>query len=261
MTDDKRRVRLGGTARSLEQVELLHRMGLQFAEITITNPSTFSRVVYEYKNMKEKLGISYVCHGPREGDPNDLRQLENVYLPKVLGILPLITELDTPHLTLHFWLDTRFVKKESIAFKIDLLGRIIREATDRGILICLENLSETASHLSAAFDVLPSLYLTLDLGHAQLLTEVNRSYVIIERYPERVRHVHLHDNRGGYSAQDDSHLPPGEGIIDFEKIFGKLSEMDYDRTISLELKPHEIERCLGDVRALLSRSGLCPIVA
>ena len=256
MTSDKRKIRLGGTARSIEQVELLHSMGLEFAEITITNPATFSSVVSEYKNLKERLGISYVCHGPREGDPNDLQQLEKEYLPKVLGILPLMIELEIPHLTIHLWLDTRFVNEESITFKVDLLGRIIRDATDRDVLICLENLSETASHLSAAFDVLPELYLTLDLGHAQLLTEVNRSYEIIDRYPERIRHVHLHDNRGGYTAQDDSHLCPGEGIIDFEKILGKLREMGYGRTISLELKPHEIERCRGDVKALLSRSGL-----
>lgn len=256
MTVEKSKIRLGGTARSLEHVELLHSMGLQFAEITITDPSMFSSVVPEYKNLKDRLGISYVCHGPREGDPNDLRQLENEYLPKVLGILPLITELEMPHLTLHLWLDSRFVKEESITFKVDLLGRIIREATDRGVLICLENLSETASHLSAAFDALPSLHLTLDLGHTQLLTEVNTSYEIIERYPERIGHVHLHDNRGGHSAMDDLHLLPGEGIIDFEKIFGKLREIDYDGTISLELKPHEIKRCLGDVKALLYRSGL-----
>jgi sugar phosphate isomerase/epimerase len=256
MTGNKCKIRLGGTARSLEHVELLHSMGLQFAEITITDPSTFSSVVPEYRNLKNRLGISYVCHGPREGDPNDLRQLENEYLPKVLGILALLTELEIPHLTLHLWLDPRFVKKESITFKLDLLGRIIREATGRGVLICLENLSETASHLSAPFGALPSLYLTLDLGHAQLLTEVNTSYEIIGRYPERIRHVHLHDNRGGHSAMDDLHLPPGEGIIDFEKIFGKLKEIDYDRTISLELKPHEIERCLEDVKALLFRSGL-----
>ena len=256
MTGDKCKIRLGGTARSLEQVEFLHNMGLQFAEITIADPSTFSSVVPEYRNLKERLGISYVCHGPREGDPNDVRQLEKVYLPKVLGILPLITELDIPHLTLHLWLDSRFVREESIAFKVDLLGRIIREARDRGVLICLENLSETASHLSVAFDVLPALYLTLDLGHAQLLTEVNTSYEIIERYPERIKHVHLHDNRGGHSAQDDLHLPPGEGIIDFERIIGKLREMGYDRAISLELKPYEIESCLEDVKALLFRSGI-----
>ena len=261
MTGDKQKIRLGGTARSLEHVELLHSMGLQFAEITISDPSTFSSFVPEYKNLKDKLGTSYVGHGPREGDPNDLRQLEREYLPKVLEILPLTTELEIPHLTLHLWLDSRFVKKESISFKVDLLERIIREATERGVLICLENLSETASHLSVVFDVLPSLQLTLDLGHAQLLTKVNRSYEIIERYPERIRHVHMHDNRGGHSAMDDSHLPPGEGIVDFEKIFEKLRDIDYDSTISLELKPHEIEGCLGDVKALLSRSGLCPIVA
>lgn len=256
MTNDKCNIRLGGTARSPEHVELLHRMGLQFAEISIAEPSTFSNLVPEYKELKDTLGISYVCHGPREGDPNNLRIMEKEYLPEVLGILPLMTELEMPHLTLHLWLDPRFIKEESIAFKIELLRRIVHEASDRGIVICLENLSETASDLSAALGALPSLRLTLDLGHAQLLTEVNTSYEIIERYPERIRHVHLHDNRGGHSAIDDLHLLPGEGIVDFENIFGRLKKIGYERTITLELTPSEIERCLGDVKTMLSRSGL-----
>ncbi len=256
MTNDQCKIRLGGTARSPEHVAFLHGLGLQFAEIAMANPSWFSNVIAEYRDLKEKLGISYVCHGPREGDPNDLYWLEKEYLPKVLGILPLMTELEMPILTLHLWLDPRFVKEASITFKIDLLRRIIHEASEREIVICLENLSETASHLSAAFEALPALQLTLDLGHAQLLTEVNTSYGFIERYPERIGHVHVHDNRGGDSALDDLHLVPGEGIIDFDKIFERLKEMGYDRTMSLELKPPEIERCLGYVKTLLLRNKL-----
>ena len=256
MTNDQCHIRLGGTARSPEHVAFLHGLGLQFAEIDMANPSRFSNVISEYRDLKEKLGISYVCHGPREGDPNDLYRLEKEYLPKVLGILPLMRELEMPILTLHLWLDPRFVKAESITFKIDLLGKIIHEASERRIAVCLENLSETASHLSAAFEALPALKLTLDLGHAQLLTEVNTSVDFIERYTERIRHVHVHDNRGGDSALDDLHLVPGEGIIDFDKILQKLKEMCYDRTMTLELKPPEIERCLGDVKMLLLRNML-----
>jgi sugar phosphate isomerase/epimerase len=256
MKNDKCAIQLGGTARSPEHVESLHHLGLKFAEITIANPSTFSNIVSEYVYLKDRLGISYVCHGPREGDPNDLSQLENEYLPKVLDVLPLMTELEMPHLTLHLWLDPRFVNKESITFKTDLLRRIIHEASNRGIVVCLENLSETATHLSVVFEALPSLHLTLDIGHAQLLTEVNTSYDIIKRYPERIWHVHLHDNRGGNSAVDDLHLLPGEGIVDFEKIFGKLKEINYERTVTLELKLTQIKKCLGYVKALLMRNTL-----
>lgn len=249
-------IHLGGTARSPEDVKRLHNLGLQFAEIPATNPQKFTELIKEYKDLRDRLGIYYLCHGPREGDPNDVRSLEKVYLPKMMEMLALMNKLDMSLLTLHLWFDPRFVKEKVIAFKIGLLRRIIDKAADLEITVCLENLSETASHLAAPFNALPSLNLTLDLGHAQLLTEVNTSYEFIEKYPERIKHVHLHDNRGGNSYQDDLHLLPGEGIVDFEKIFEKLREMDYDRTITLELKPPEIEKCLGHVKELLFQSGL-----
>ena len=256
MTSDKSTIHLGGTARSPKDVKRLHKLGLQFAEIPITNPQKFSKRVKEYKDLKDSLGIYYLCHGPREGDPNEMGSLEAVYLPKVLEILPVMKALDMSLLTLHLWFDARFVKEEVITFKVGLLRQIIQKATDSGIIICLENLSETASHLVVPFTQLPLLNLTLDLGHAQLLTEVNTSYGFIDRYPERIKHVHLHDNKGGDSYQDDLHLLPGEGVVDFEKVFKRLRAMDYKRTITLELKPPEIEKCLEQVKELLSRSGL-----
>ena len=249
-------IHLGGTARSTEDVKRLHDLGLQFAEIPITNPQKFYDLLNAYKDLKDRLAIYYLCHGPREGDPNDMRSLEEVYLPKILELLPLMRELDMSLLTLHLWFDPRFVKEEVLTFKTGLLRHIIKKAADFEVTVCLENLSETASHMVAPFTDLPHLNLTLDVGHAQLLTEMNTSYAFIERYPERIKHVHLHDNRGGDSYRDDLHLIPGKGIVDFEKVFKKLKAMDYDRTITLELIPSEIAKCLMHVKELLSRSGL-----
>jgi sugar phosphate isomerase/epimerase len=246
-------IHLGGTARSPGDVQSLYDLGLQFAEISITEPGEFSHLIDVYKGLKDKLGIYYVCHGPREGDPNNKETLEKEYLPKVLEILPLMGKLDMSLLTLHLWFDARFVKPEVITFKVELLDRIIAEAADKGITICLENLSESASHMDLPFKKLPLLNLTLDLGHGQLLTRENRSYEFIENYPERIKHIHLHDNRGGDSYRDDLHLPPGKGTIDFKRIFKELSKMGYDGIITLELKIHEIESCLRIVKGLLSR--------
>ena len=250
------RIHLGGTARDVEDVRRLHNLGLQFAEIPIHDPKEFSNLLKAYKDVKDRLDIYYLCHGPREGDPNDMRALEKVYLPKIFETLPLMAELGMPLLTLHLWFDARFVSEEVITFKIGLLREIIKKATDLEITVCVENLSETASHMVAPFTDLPLLNLTLDVGHAQLLAETNTSYGFIERYPERIKHVHLHDNRGGDSYRDDLHLLPGEGIVDFDKVFGKLKDMNYDRTITLELIPSEIAKCLRHVKEWLSRSGL-----
>jgi sugar phosphate isomerase/epimerase len=93
--------------------------------------------------------------------------------------------------------------------------------------------------------------LTLDLGHGQLLTTENTSHGLIKNYPERIRHIHLHDNRGGNSPQDDLHLPVGQGTIRFSRIMIALKQMGYERTMTLELRPKEIGACLGYVRHLL----------
>ncbi len=248
-------IHLGGTARSPGDVEYLNKLGLRFAEIPITDQREFSDHRGEYQALRENLGIYYLCHGPREGDPNDTEALEKTYLPKLMQILPIMHELDMRLMSIHLWLDARFVTPGTIAYKIGLLRRVVDRATEMGITVCLENLSETASNLRGVFKALPLLSLTLDLGHAQLLSEHNTSFGFLERYPERIGHIHVHDNRGGTSPADDLHLPVGEGIVDFERIFQRLKEIGYQRTITLELRPEEIKRNLVRVKQLLRNAG------
>ena len=242
---------IGGTARSPEDIVSLHELGLQFAEIPITDNDKFIRLKNAYKELKENSSLYYLCHGPGEGDPNDIRTLENSYLPKLMQILSGMPDLDMRLLTIHLWMDPRFVSREAISYKIGFLNRLIDKGREAGIEICLENLSETATHLSDVFKVLPHLNLTLDIGHAQLLSNQNTSYGFIDRFPERIKHVHIHDNRGGDSPDDDLHLPVGEGIIDFGKIFRKVKEVGYHGTFTLELRPPEIKACLPYVKQLL----------
>jgi sugar phosphate isomerase/epimerase len=159
--------------------------------------------------------------------------------------------LDMDLLTIHLWLDPRFVTPRAIDYKIGFLDRLIREAQPTGTTICLENLSETADHLDPVFQALPQLNLTLDIGHAQLLAEENTSLGFVARHAERIRHVHVHDNHGGNSPEHDLHLPLGQGIIDFKGIFQGLLATGYDRGISLELRPWEIEKCIHYIKEFL----------
>jgi sugar phosphate isomerase/epimerase len=248
---NKDKIHLGGTARSPEQVVALYDLGLQFAEIPIKTADIFLDYEDTYRTLKEDLGLYYLCHGPREGDPNDTEALEKTYLPKLIQILSVMPHLDMRLLTIHLWLDPRFVSQESIVYKIGILKRLIEKAQGMGITICLENLSETATHLSGVFKALPHLNLTLDLAHSQLLSKQNTSYGFIEHYPGKIKHVHVHDNYGGDSPGDDLHLPVGEGVVDFEGIFQKLKDIEYGRTITLELRPWEIRECLSYVKKLI----------
>ncbi|MBN2124549.1 MAG: sugar phosphate isomerase/epimerase [Deltaproteobacteria bacterium] len=248
-------LRLGGTARSPGDVMELHRMGLGFAEIPIPDPEQFIALTGEYRTLRHELGLDYLCHGPREGDPNSLETLETVYLPKLLKILSLMPALEMRLLTIHLWMDPRFVSPDVIAHKVGLLKRVLKTADDADITVCLENLSENATHLYAVFEALPSLNLTLDLGHAQLLTAQNTSFGFLQRVPERIRHIHVHDNRGGNTPAEDLHLPVGKGVVDFEGIFRDLRLIGYHRTMTLELQPDEVRTNLPEVRRLLRHAG------
>ena len=246
-----RSIALGGTARSPEDVEGLYDLGLDFAEVSLKDMSKFTRSISRFIELGRKTSLFYLCHGPNEGDPNDATSLRKDYLPRILEILDIMPILNMSLLTLHLWVDHRFVKAHVIDVKIELLEQIIDKARKSSITICIENLSENCNDLDAVFKALPQIYLTLDIGHAQLLRPKTTAFDLIVAYPHRIKHLHLHDNMGGNTVNDDLHLPVGDGNVDFYGILGALREAGYTGTATLELKPEEIKRCLPFVRALL----------
>jgi sugar phosphate isomerase/epimerase len=247
----KLKIALGGTARNPEDVLALHELGLEFAEIPIEDLNRFKKNINKFLQLKEKTNLYYLCHGPREGDPNNVISLKRDYLPHVLEILDIMPVLNMSLLTLHLWMDRRFVKAHVIDCKIELLKRIIDKAREKKTAICLENLSENWHDLKCPFSELPLLNLTLDVGHAELLRKENTSFGFIKKYPDRIKHVHLHDNLGGDTPDSDLHLPPGKGSVEFKDIFDALNRIDYKKTATLELKPREIKSCLEFVRKLI----------
>ncbi len=88
--------------------------------------------------------------------------------------------------------------------------------------IGLENLSENALDLKAALDAVPGLGITLDVGHGSCLQKPTLIR-IIDKLADSIKHVHLHDNRGGQGVLDDLHLPIGDGIVEFPRILNAWS--------------------------------------
>jgi sugar phosphate isomerase/epimerase len=73
-------------------------------------------------------------------------------------------------------------------------------------------------------------HLVLDTSHAAVAghdpSEVRR------RFGHRLRHVHLSDNAGkGW----DSHLPPGDGMLDVDAFCADLANDGYSGSVSLEV--------------------------
>ncbi len=232
---------IGGRAHTVEEVELVAKAGLAFAEISITDSDHFfGHQLEDLLRLKEKYGIYYLGHGPEEGNAWQPSILRKELLPRIVSLFDCLAELSINIFTIHFWIDRRFISERVLEDKLEILAEMASYANEKGIKLCIENLSERFSDFSSAFDRIDSLGMTLDIGHAELLTDINNSYDFSRNCSERIYHAHVHDNRGGITPEDDLHLAIGDGVIDFESILGNLKKKGFDRTITLEVKPYKL---------------------
>jgi sugar phosphate isomerase/epimerase len=124
-------------------------------------------------------------------------------------------------------------------FVIEQNVKSVREllptARDCGVGLMIENVPgefNSRTQLGEMLDVVPELGLHLDIGHCNLQVVSNTATDIITTYGPRIKHVHIHDNKGGYA---DLHLPLGTGNLDFISPLKALQAWGYDGTITLEV--------------------------
>jgi sugar phosphate isomerase/epimerase len=107
-----------------------------------------------------------------------------------------------------------------------------------GVAVAVENMfpvrvagRDVTFHSNQDLEALDGLpHLVLDTSHAAVakhdLIEVRRLF------GARLRHVHLSDNAGkGW----DSHLPPGDGVLDLDAFLEDLAVSGFDGAVSLEV--------------------------
>jgi len=231
------KMKIGARAHTVSEVKEIAQQGFPFAEISILDAERFCKEdVDVLKRIRDETGVFYLAHGPEEGNAFHPDILERKLLPELRSIMDCLQLLSIDVLTIHFWMDERFIDKSVIDEKILLLKDINSYALNKGIHLCIENLSESCRDFLPLFQQIEGLSMTLDMGHGELLSKTNTAYGFITTCFDRIKHVHIHDNAGGNSPADDLHLPLGEGRIDFSSILLDLTGKGYDNTITLEVK-------------------------
>jgi sugar phosphate isomerase/epimerase len=233
---------IGGRAHSIEEIHEVGKLGYPFAEISLYAPEDVERDLNELLRLKTIYGITYLAHYPNEDNTFDAKILEERFVPRMKRLFDLSGALGITKGTFHFWMDERYVSHETASRKIELASEMVASARNAGIVLCIENLSERYYHFVPMFDKVPDLRMTLDMGHAQLLSRENTSFSFIENCFSRIAHVHVHDNRGGKSPKDDIHLPLGDGIVEYRRIFTLLAEKGYESTMTMEVKPADMAK-------------------
>lgn len=121
-------------------------------------------------------------------------------------------------------------------------------AKDNGVDTCIENLPRLKGFMYQDINQLHDslerieLPMTLDIGHAY-----TAGFNVDDVYFDNIKHIHIHDNDGVH----DSHLPLGEGIIDFRRFFEIFSKNKYDGIYNFELSSKEyIEKSIDYLKSL-----------
>jgi sugar phosphate isomerase/epimerase len=129
-----------------------------------------------------------------------------------------------------------------------------------GVTVAIENMfpvrvagRDVTFHANQDLDELEGLpHLVLDTSHAAVAR--HDPIDVRRRFGDRLRHVHLSDNAGkGW----DSHLPPGEGVLDTDAFLDDLVASGYtgDVTLEVDLRRHltEADRLHGVMVAMRER--------
>ena len=241
----------GAPVRSLDDIARLRRNGFDFGEIAIANAGARG-MWWESGVLNGGLGKFFLmAHGPLEGDPNDAGALWKRYIPNLMATIDTLNRMSIRSLNIHLLMDRRIVGSLVLTEKMRALKEIVEYGRRNSVTINMENLSESAEDLEPVINEVPNLGLTLDVGHANLGCSENKSISIIEKFGKRICHVHLHDNCGGQSQDDDLHLPLGDGTVDFRAIMTSLIGQGYDGTLTLEVNPEFQEAGRNHMKTLV----------
>lgn len=126
------------------------------------------------------------------------------------------------------------------------LDEIRSFARQRGVEVLLENTPNELSSAERLNDFLAQTHLDLgycfDIGHAHMRYGIDDQF---ERMQRRIRSTHLHDNDG----QEDQHLFPGKGSIDWAHAAGLLRSCPEGCPLMLELREAaEMERPVEEAK-------------
>ncbi|MGQ9543931.1 MAG: sugar phosphate isomerase/epimerase family protein [Candidatus Bathyarchaeia archaeon] len=234
----------------VEEVRWIGENGFDFIDLFLEEDraSPGSIDPDEVKGPLTHYGLDAVGHTPYYlpiGSPS--KALRSVAIQEATRCFDVFRRLEVKLATVHAdWSGGLFTVDECLKFQTDSLSILADEADKYGIDLLYEptiSKENRIENIGRILDLIPRLSLLLDIGHANLNN--SRPEEFIERFNDKIKHVHLSDNDGS----GDLHLPLGCGKIDWIKTLRCLKRY-YDGTITLEIFSEDREYALFSKKRL-----------
>ncbi|MGE5573337.1 MAG: sugar phosphate isomerase/epimerase family protein [Bacteroidota bacterium] len=225
------------------------------------------------RRLGEKHGLGYSMHAPYyEVNIGSLNEgIRRASLGETIKAIDLAAELGCAYLTIHGGQLSKNDVSETLLDMvrhntIQSLKAIYAHCASRGIVPCLENrnpssgtnrkIGTTPAELAQLCEAVgPEVGITLDLGHANL-SAMNALDFVEAVGPDRIKLMHLHDNRG----EADDHAAIGSGAIDYSAFVARYVSGGWSFPLAIECKRFEdtlvsvrtLRRMLSEARAAMA---------
>ncbi len=136
--------------------------------------------------------------------------------------------LDT--LIIHPYENVKILQTGNYGIFLNYMHKLAEIAFYSKIQLAFENLEEyeLLDKLMQEFSDNSAIGFCFDSGHAHIANPGN--YSLLEKYPEKLFALHLHDNDG----VRDQHLLPGKGTIDWQNFICSLQATNFTGSLMLE---------------------------
>lgn len=205
--------------RLLEYVEKVLKISIN----SIHLPIYFNRM--KDPQERRKISLSTSDNNIRS---NSLREIERHILAA--------GDLGVPVAVLHT--DIERDDSQEINYLMESLIYLDDVAKKSGVLIALENHTTKYVTVKLLIELISkvdsdSLGICLDVGHSNIFSNYVSDLSEARRF---LFALHLHDNNG----EEDEHLLPYEGVVDFDYIIGFLRTSKFQGVVTLELNGERI---------------------
>lgn len=199
---------------------------------------TDEETVASLRQEADRLGLIFeFIHGPYHGC-NVMWEEGEAYRPfldDILRTIRLCAKYNIPTIIVH--VSSGWTPPPVREFGLQRFDELVQTAKAYGVTVAFENLRrlDNFTCVMERYSGYDNVAFCYDVGHEHCYT---RNVAFLEHFGERLLCTHIHDNlgfEGNPDGNDDMHVLPFDGDIDFSSVMKQLNQVHYQGSLMLEV--------------------------
>jgi sugar phosphate isomerase/epimerase len=228
----------------LGEISDIHELDFDYVEVGIEGPEGNPIIIEKERN--EILSLFQKFKGTPIGHTaywidlcSDYEYVRNAWIQEAKREIIIAKMIGIDLINFHANLNGMFYgekRKDLLDNMVKSLREIVNYAHKNNVRVMLENVPlsngvHNVNEFKYIIDNVTSLLVHLDIPHAFTSGGMQSVTDYINIFKDKIIHIHWHDNHGN----KDEHLPIGAGLVDHQRAIKELKNIEYDRTITLEV--------------------------